>query len=172
MGPNVPAHQVHRGTEMTGVDMFPNRILYAADGSPAADRARAAVVDLLRERNAPGSGSPPCEAHVVHVGLLSPWTNPDVMNPGQVERLREEGQAVLDAESARLTEAGITPTAVHLALGRAVDEVLRVRDDIGADLIVLGSRGRNAFVRVLLGSDAQSIVHHAPCSVLVVREDV
>lgn len=143
---------------------FPRRILFAADGSVESDRARERVVDLLADH--------PAELHVVHVGLLSPWTNPTSMNPGQLERLREDGQQVLDRQVHHLTAAGVTPTEVHLVLGRATDEVLRLRDEVGADLIVIGSRGLNAFTRVLLGSDAEGIARHAPCAVLIVRDEV
>ncbi len=43
-------------------------------------------------------------------------------------------------------------------------------EEWGADLIVVGSHGHTGFKRWLLGSVAQSIVSHAPCSVYVVRE--
>jgi len=39
-----------------------------------------------------------------------------------------------------------------------------------ADLIVVGSHGRTGVARLLLGSVARSVLHHAPCSVLIVRE--
>ena len=39
----------------------------------------------------------------------------------------------------------------------------------GADLIVTGSHGYGFWSRALLGSVSNSVVHHAPCSVLVVR---
>jgi nucleotide-binding universal stress UspA family protein len=39
----------------------------------------------------------------------------------------------------------------------------------GADLIILGSHGRRGLDRLLLGSVAESVVRHAPCSVEVVR---
>ncbi len=41
--------------------------------------------------------------------------------------------------------------------------------DWGADLIVVGSHGYGFWSRALLGSVSNSVVHHAPCSVLVVR---
>ncbi len=150
--------------------MFPRRILYAADGSTASDRARERVVDLVRGRSSVPD-LPPCEVHLVYVEAVSAWTYSATLNPGQRQRLREEGQVVLDEQIARITAAGVAPAASHLALGRAVDEILRLRDQIEADLIVMGSRGLNAFSRVLLGSDAEGVVRHAPCSVLVVRED-
>ena len=39
----------------------------------------------------------------------------------------------------------------------------------GADLIVIGSHGRGFWSRTMIGSVSDSVVHHAPCSVLVVR---
>jgi len=41
--------------------------------------------------------------------------------------------------------------------------------DLGADVVVVGSRGRGAIRRALLGSVSTYVVHNAPCPVLVVR---
>ena len=48
--------------------------------------------------------------------------------------------------------------------------IVEEAEEWGADLIVVGSHGHTGFKRWLLGSVAQSIVSHAPCSVYVVRE--
>lgn len=142
---------------------FPSTILCAVDGSRESDLALGHVVDLARDREV--------TIHVVHVGLVSPWTNPKTLSPQQRERLRAQAREVLDAQVAKLTSLGTEPDGTHLRMGRATDEILRLRDEVQADLIVVGSRGLNAFTRVLLGSDAEGVVRHAPCAVLVVRHD-
>ncbi len=48
--------------------------------------------------------------------------------------------------------------------------IVRLGEEIGAGLIVMGSRGRGRMQRVLLGSVSDSVVRHAHCPVLVVRE--
>ena len=47
-------------------------------------------------------------------------------------------------------------------------EILRVAEEMKADLIVVGSHGRHG-IALLLGSTASSVIHHAQCDVLAVR---
>ncbi len=53
--------------------------------------------------------------------------------------------------------------------GHPKDEVLRAAKEWPADLIVIGSHGRNAVQRFLLGSVSMAVIGAAPCSVLLVR---
>ena len=55
-------------------------------------------------------------------------------------------------------------------MGRVDSEVIRLSEEIGCDLIVVGNRGVGSLTRILLGNDAESIVRHAHCPVLVVRK--
>ena len=57
---------------------------------------------------------------------------------------------------------------VRAVVGHPVKELVAAAD--GAELIVVGSRGAGAFARLLLGSTSSGIAHHAPCSVMIVRE--
>ena len=142
---------------------FPSTVLCAVDGSTESDLALRHVVDLVAGREA--------VVHLVHVGLVSPWTNPRTMSAAQVDRLRADAREVLDGQVDRIRELGVDPAGTHLRMGRATDEILRLRDELDADLVVIGSRGLNTFARVLLGTDAEAVVRHAPCAVLVVRRD-
>jgi nucleotide-binding universal stress UspA family protein len=63
---------------------------------------------------------------------------------------------------------------VVVAADRVIDGppgtgIVTVAEDIEADLIVTGSRGRGPIARTVLGSVSTEILHHAPCDVLVVH---
>lgn len=53
--------------------------------------------------------------------------------------------------------------------GASDQAIVEEAENWNADLIVVGSHGKRFWGRVLLGSVSDSIIHHAPCSVLVVR---
>ncbi len=59
---------------------------------------------------------------------------------------------------------------VQVSLGAPEQIVLEAAKNWNADLIVVGSHGRGFWGRMLLGSVTDALVHHAPCSVLVVRK--
>jgi len=56
----------------------------------------------------------------------------------------------------------------HLIFGRPETEIHAMANQIGADLIVVGSHGRHGLA-LLLGSTANGVLHGAPCDVLAVR---
>jgi nucleotide-binding universal stress UspA family protein len=59
---------------------------------------------------------------------------------------------------------------VHARIGRPDAEIVGLADELGAGLIVLGSRGLGPLRRALMGSVSDSVVRHAHCGVLIVRE--
>ncbi|MDR3402066.1 MAG: universal stress protein [Chthoniobacter sp.] len=79
-------------------------------------------------------------------------------------------QAHLEATAKRLVPTPICERAL-LRTGAAADEICQVAREYHIDLIVIATKGRTALKRLLLGSTAERVVRHAPCPVLVVREN-
>lgn len=57
----------------------------------------------------------------------------------------------------------------HVVVGSPSQVIVEEAEKWGADLIIVGSHGYGFWQRALLGSVSNAVVHHAPCSVLVVR---
>lgn len=111
------------------------------------------------------------ELHVLHVveyvvpmdtsfGAISPFEG------DLTDQLMESGKARLHQLSDR---HGIDADHQHLELGSPKVEIIRLSEEIKADLIVMGTHGRHG-LGLLLGSTASSVVHHASCDVLTVRK--
>jgi len=62
----------------------------------------------------------------------------------------------------------LSSTPLRVEIGSVKGEILRVAEEIKADLIMVGTHGRHG-VGMLLGSTANSVLHGTPCDVLAVR---
>ncbi|MER6995404.1 universal stress protein [Streptomyces sp. NPDC000410] len=80
-------------------------------------------------------------------------------NQGLVDEIREV-----------LGESGVSQVRERLLRGNPAEVLLDVSE--GAEALVVGSRGRGGFARVLLGSVSQQCALHATCPVVIVRSDV
>ncbi len=69
----------------------------------------------------------------------------------------------------RAAAFGIDPEQVSTRIGRPASEIRAHAERMGADLIVMGSRGRHGLPGVLLGSTANAVLHGASCNTLTVR---
>jgi nucleotide-binding universal stress UspA family protein len=142
------------------MSIFPTRVLLATDGSREAELAATTAADLANATNS--------ELHLVHVGEFLPTVLAQTeVQPAELER---EARELLDEQVQRIEGAGGTVKEAHLRLGRADEEILQVAENIGAGLIVMGSRGRGRLRRALMGSVSDSVVRHAHCPVTIVRE--
>ena len=157
------------------MSIFPTKILLATDGSSEAELATRTAVDLGQKTDS--------ELHVIHVAdvasmaVLYPEATdpvgvalPDPIVEEDLERFSEHlAREVLDEEVERVRLAGGTVAQAHLIMGEAPPEIVHLAEDLGAGLIVIGSRGRGGIRRALMGSVSDSVVRHAHCPVLVVR---
>ena len=87
------------------------------------------------------------------------------------EEIRREAREILDDQVRKIEEEGGSVQEAHLRRGRKDQEIVRLAEEIGAGLIVIGSRGRGGVRRALMGSVSDSVVRHAHCPVLVVRKE-
>lgn len=84
-------------------------------------------------------------------------------------RIAKQGEQLTNQVAEKVRASGLTvETAVRHGDPRSV--ILDEAKEWDADLIVVGSHGYTGIKRLLLGSVAQSVVSHAPCSVEVVRQ--
>ena len=86
----------------------------------------------------------------------------------QWKQEKEEVQEWLNSYYQRATAYGV-PTQWALKLGEAARAIRELADSWNADLVVLGRRGHRGLAEVVLGSVSNHVIHHAPCSVLVVQ---
>ena len=157
------------------MSIFPTKILLATDGSREAELAARTAVDLAQKTHS--------QLHVVHafgIAPVGPPVYPEATDLQSVEyeAETEEGQRiserrareVLQEEVEKVRSAGSTVAGEHLIEGRVAPGIVGLAEEIVAGLIVMGSRGLGGIRRALMGSVSDSVVRHAHCPVLVVRE--
>ncbi len=155
------------------MSIFPTKVLLATDGSEEAQLATRTAADLQQK-----TGS---ELHVVHVFGIAPVVPPfypeapDLQGEALEEEAEEQiselrAREVLEVEVGKVRSAGGTVVEAHLIEGRIAPEIVALAEEIGAGLIVMGSRGHGGIRRALMGSVSDAVVRHAHCPVLVVRE--
>ena len=147
---------------------MPTKILLATDGSEEATLAASTAADIAQKTES--------ELHVVHVRGVSVYIDPStettrVVHGAAEETARREAQETLDAQVEQIEAAGGKVAQTYVRLGRPVEEIVILADEIDAGLVVVGSRGLGGIRRLLLGSVSDGVVRHAHCPVLVVRKD-
>jgi nucleotide-binding universal stress UspA family protein len=142
------------------MSIFPTKVLLATDGSMEAELAASTAADLAKIHNS--------ELHVVYVEPALPMIG-QFADPGP-ERTEPESRQLLDEQVERIRSAEGTVAEAHLRLGRPDDQIVRVAEELGAGVIVMGSRGHGGVRRALMGSVSDSVIRHAHCPVLVVRQ--
>ncbi len=138
-----------------------NSILIATDGSESAEQALEVAIELAREMGA--------SLHVVSVRPPLPvgHTGP---SPAVLEVDEEHGaERIAAAAAERAREAGVQATP-HVARGPVVDNIVSAVHELGADLLVVGSRGHGAIAGVMLGSVSHALIRQSPVPVTIVRK--
>ncbi len=145
------------------------KILVAVDGSPEADAALLKILEYVNAQDV--------ELHALYV--ISPSKYATIEGAAGYEgisTLHEIRDKIIAEEQEQVTERiatiardnGINITMV-VRLGDPRNEILKVADEVGADLIAVGSTGKGLGQRILLGSVSTYVVTHAKISTIIVR---
>jgi nucleotide-binding universal stress UspA family protein len=153
------------------MSIFPTKILLATDGSENANLASSTAADLAKSTNS--------ELHVVYVGHMPSifYESPGaiVLDPDLQSRMEEDAEEAartkLKEQVQKIREAGTEVAGVHTRVGFPDAEIVGLAERLNAGLIVMGSRGLGPLRRALMGSVSDSVVRHAHCPVLVVRQE-
>ena len=138
-------------------------ILLASDGSACALKAAAAAATLASKFTA--------RLTIINVFQPIPAYGPfrEVVNSDLHEQYVRELQEHAISPAGRIMEGMGVPYRSRQEVGQPAAEIVRVAEEEGCDLIVLGSRGLSGFQEFLLGSVSDRVAHHAHCPVLIVK---
>lgn len=142
------------------------RMVVGTDGSETADRAVHQASELARIMKA--------TLHVVTAYRLGGSGMAERAGAALVagaaeDALRQENAEHVVRRAAQRWGQGLA-VKTHAVAGDAADVILGVAELVGADLVVVGSKGMQG-PRRILGSVPNSVCHGAPCAVLVVKTD-
>lgn len=137
-------------------------IIAAVDGTPIAS---AILERAISQATAAGT-----QLHVLHV--FQPPTVVYGMAGAYVFEERSlaeaEQKAVWDLATPQLDASGLDWVRVDLT-GYPPSAITEYAKDVGASLIVLGTRGRGDFKSLVLGSTSHGVIHDSPCDVLIAK---
>ena len=149
------------------------KILVAIDLSSQSDAVFEQAVEIAKKEEA--------SLMLFHFLPIESWTGRPTTNlfgtalisysyqiQEQWQQEREEARQLLTSYSQKAIAQGV-PTQWALKLGDAGSAIRELTEAWGADLVVLGRRGRRGLAEIVLGSVSSYVVHNVPCSVLVVQ---
>lgn len=127
-----------------------DRVLLPLDGSEAGEAAIPNVVDVISRFNPNG----------IDVTLLSVVSEP--------EARRQQAIEYLEKVADRIRKRGITVNTMVTA-GHPAEEIIRVSEKLGINLIAMSTHGRSGIRRWALGSITSKVIHHSDIPVVAVR---
>lgn len=127
-------------------------LLLATDGKPHSEKAVNYAFDYADLS----------KANLYIVFAVSPKSEDDK------DKIIRQGMAVLEDLKRRGAHEGVNVTTM-LEAGNPYEAVLNAADRVKADAIVVGTSGKMAIDRVLIGSVSEYVVRNSKCTVIVVK---
>lgn len=137
-------------------------IVVGTDGSPNAEAAVRRAVEIAK-----GAGA------VVNIVTAFPETHHELIaSSARQDKIDMVGvaESVL-ARARRAHGSEGVKIETHARGGDPARVIVEIAEEVDADVIVVGARGDSPTKRFLLGSVSSKLSHHAPCDLMIVRED-
>lgn len=142
------------------------KILVAVDGSKPSLDASTYAIELAKKNDA--------ELIVLSIVSPIPYSQFEYANIGRMKEIetteKEKAEQYIDKVKQKATENKVSvKTDVLIKYTSVVKEIVEYAEKKKVDMIVIGSRGKTGFKKVLLGSVASGVVTYSHCPVLVVK---
>lgn len=134
------------------------RILLATDLSTPSERATAEALQLARD----------LRAELLAVSVIEPATHVAGPTVARMDQRRAARESAAQALVVRGRREGVSVSFLVWE-GEPGPAIVEAAASEEADLVVVGTRGRNRVERMVLGSVSDHVVRHATCPVLIVR---
>jgi len=139
-----------------------NKIIVPTDGSDPSMRAADFAIKLAKHFN----------SEIIAIYVIDRLILEEVSKVQERYVLEEEikgkAERCLNYIVKSAEREGLKVSSI-LVEGQPHDQIVRHAESLGADMIVMGSRGRRGTERILIGSVAERVIEYAPCPVLVLR---
>lgn len=142
------------------------KVLFTTDGSACSDHALTRAMALLPLKDSENFLLGVTDLTPVYVGAPGPAAGMAVV----MERMHEETRLALTQAAARFDAADLRVTTLERE-GEPAAKIVAIARELGVDLIVMGSHGRNALGRLVLGSVSDAVLHQWPGAILIIRPD-
>lgn len=143
------------------------KILVPVDGSAPSRAGLERAIALAK-----GQGARLRLVHVVDdAAVLQGGIEPSINVGELLDLLKKDGRRILGTAEAAARKRGVSADAVlrESPLGRVADQIVREATRSRADLIVMGTHGRRGLGRLVMGSDAESVLRESRVPVLLVK---
>lgn len=144
----------------------PATIVVGLDGTRAClEAAKKALLSLNLKKNS----TKIILVHVVNVSKLIASVTPFAFVTAMQENLMMEGGVFLSTAQKELSDMGFTSMESKLMAGSPDHEIMKVTEEAGGDLIVIGAQGGSAIKHFLMGHICERVISRASVSTLVAR---
>ena len=144
------------------MSQFYQKILVAVDGSIGAEIALTKAIQVAKRNHA--------KLLIAHVVDTRAIQNVATFDATVYENLEEEAKELLKTYKEQAQNAGLKDIELIVEFGNPKTLLAHdIPEQYGADLMLLGATGLNAFERLLIGSSSEYVMRHSHIDLLIVR---